>query len=820
MPLLPARRSSLCLICSFAARSRSRTQNLLPRIQAAHRSAPAKPSKTTHFNPLQQGKLSKGGDSRSSKSSIPIGIVRDKLDTLHKEFATPEFLDRLQISREDFDKEWTTFERSITLWIKQAPRELVTLVQEAQRRKNTLEKRLRYLFYAQACGGRFTTAEAENQKEVADLRYPAEWYPATREITRTVHMHVGPTNSGKTYHALKRLEEVNSGIYLGPLRLLAHEVYTRLNAKGKPCALVTGEEQRLPEDTQANMYSCTVEMAPLNTRFDVAVIDEIQMINHQERGWAWTQAFMGLQAKEIHLCGEARTVPLMRELCALVGDKVHVHEYERLTPLQIQPKSLGGNLTLLEKGDCIVAFTVLGIHALRREVEKKTGKKCAIVYGGLPPETRAQQARLFNDPDNDYDYLVASDAIGMGLNLAIKRVIFESTIKSNGLNYVPLQISEIKQIAGRAGRYKTAQQAVITDSEQASIVDGAADPAIGVDDKQPDTVEAKRPEEKTIGWVTTLDQVDHAALKLGMKREPEHISTAGLFPPSLIVERFANYFPPGTPFGYIMLRLHEISELHPRFHLCALKDQLAIADAIHMVKNLSIQDRIMLCAAPINMRQPSQKAFLRHLAECIAEGKSGSLLDLDTLPLSVMDRPSSAERKYLHDLEELHKMLVCYLWLSYRFPNVFTTRALANHTKKLVEDQIEKTLNDFSFIEQARKRMKTTRKQARRSMVSEPEETGEVDGPQVAALKHHISAPPGMPEEAKDILTDPRLASDEPVTTDDVNEYPDDLPVTKLDSLAAEHQERTAKLSDEVNDLLKGRAQYAANSSEAVRSVN
>jgi len=105
-------------------------------------------------------------------------------------------------------------------------------------------------------------------------------------------------------------------------------------------------------------------------------------------------------------------------------------------------------------------------------------------------------------------------------------------------------------------------------------------------------------------------------------------------------------------------------------------------------------------------------------------------------------------------------------------------------------------------------------------MVSEPEETGEVDGPQVAALKHHISAPPGMPEEAKDILTDPRLASDEPATTDDVNEYPDDLPVTKLDSLATEHQERTAKLSDEVNDLLKSRAQYVADSSEAVRSVN
>jgi ATP-dependent RNA helicase SUPV3L1/SUV3 len=705
----------------------------------------------------------------------------------------PEFLDSLQLSPKEFDEEWLTFERSISLWIKQAPPELVSLVSEAKRKKATLETRLRYMFYAQACGGRFTTAELENQKEVADLRYPAEWYPATREITRTIHMHVGPTNSGKTYHALKRLEQVDSGIYLGPLRLLAHEVYTRLNAKGKPCALVTGEEQRMPDDTRANMYSCTVEMAPLNTKFDVAVIDEIQMISHKERGWAWTQAFLGLQAKEIHLCGEARTVPLMRELCALVGDKVHVHEYERLTPLEVQAQSLRGNLNRLEKGDCIVAFTVLGIHALRREVEKKTGKKCAIVYGSLPPETRAQQARLFNDPDNDYDFLVASDAIGMGLNLAIKRVIFESTIKSNGLAYVPLQISEIKQIAGRAGRYKTAHQATTTDSEQTSIADRAVDPAIGLDDKQPDAVETKRPEAKTVGWVTTLDHIDHANLKLGMKREPEQINSAGLFPPSLIVERFANYFPPGTPFSYIMLRLHEISEIHPRFHLCELKDQLAIADNIHAVKGLSIQDRIIICAAPISMRDPHEREFLRQLAACIAEGKSGSLLDLDTLPLGTMDLPPSGDRSYLYKLEQLHKMIVCYLWLSYRFPNVFTTRSLANYTKKLVEDQIEKTLNDFSFIEQARLRMKASRGQARKAMVTEPEdvdEVDEVDGPAVATLKQQIAA----------------------------NGYPDNLPASKLDSLAAEHEKRNSKLSEEVDELLQGRTPDEASRHDVIQT--
>jgi ATP-dependent RNA helicase SUPV3L1/SUV3 len=337
-------------------------------------------------------------------------------------------------------------------------------------------------------------------------------------------------------------------------------------------------------------------------------------------------------------------------------------------------------------------------------------------------------------------------------------------MKSNGVNYVPLAISEVKQIAGRAGRYKTAHQAVITDESQKSIVDQAADPAIGLDDKP----QSKELETKTVGWVTTLDQVDHAYLKMGMRREPEAITTAGLFPPSLIVERFANYFPPGTPFSYIMLRLHEISEIHPRFHLCGLKDQLAIADCIHTVKNLSVQDRIMICAAPINMRDASERQFLRSLAECIADGKSGNLLDLEHLPLSVMDKPPSGDRPYLYSLENLHKMLVCYLWLSYRFPNVFTTRTLANYTKKLVEDQIEKTLTDFSFIEQARAKMKIRREQARHKI----SEQGEEDLDQ--HMEGHIPPPPGMPAEAKEIVNDTRALTKESPSMDDANEYPDE----------------------------------------------
>ncbi|KKY15104.1 putative atp-dependent rna helicase mitochondrial precursor [Diplodia seriata] len=287
----------------------------------------------------------------------------------------------------------------------------------------------------------FSKDDYQNQKALADLRYPAEWYPATRRVQRKIILHVGPTNSGKTYHALKRLEEAGSGVYAGPLRLLAHEVYTRLVAKGIPSALIT------------------VEMIPLNQQMDVCVIDEIQMIGDLERGWAWTQAVLGVQAKELHLCGEARTVPLIRELAASMGDEVQVNNYNRLTPLDMDNDHVGFDFKDLRKGDCIVAFSVMEIHALRKQITTQTGKKVAIVYGSLPPETRAQQARLFNEPDSGYDVLVASDAIGMGLNLSIKRIIFAAVTKFNGFEKVSIPVPHLKQIAGRAGRYKSAHDA-------------------------------------------------------------------------------------------------------------------------------------------------------------------------------------------------------------------------------------------------------------------------------------------------------------------------------------------------------------------------
>lgn len=300
-----------------------------------------------------------------------------------------------------------------------------------------------------------TLDTVSNLHKAADLSDIAGQHPTARlGPQRKIIMHVGPTNSGKTHNALRALAAAEYGLYAGPLRLLAHEIWERLNKgqilplgmepepnavpdentnlevagtsivqkEGNPkwaraCNLRTGEEQRVV-DEEAGLVSCTVEMvergvAPL----DVAVIDEIQMIAESERGGAWTNALLGINAKELHLCGEERAVPLVEALLKDTGDELIVHRYDRLSPLMVADHSLGGDLSKIQKGDCVVTFSRNSIFKIKRQIEAATGLTCAVVYGGLPPEVRSQQAAHFNSADSKYDVIIGSDAIGMGLNL-------------------------------------------------------------------------------------------------------------------------------------------------------------------------------------------------------------------------------------------------------------------------------------------------------------------------------------------------------------------------------------------------------------------
>ncbi|KAJ5946292.1 hypothetical protein N7454_003131 [Penicillium verhagenii] len=531
-----------------------------------------------------------------------------------------------------------------------------------------------YMLFAEDVTAKYSTSNVEAQRKVVDLRFPAEWYPNARSIQRTIHLHVGPTNSGKTYHALQRLKQAKAGFYAGPLRLLAQEVYHRFKGEGIPCSLVTGDEVQTPEDGKSpRIVSNTVEMVSLGQAFDVGVIDEIQMIADSNRGWAWTRAVLGSQASELHLCGETRAVPLIRELCALTGDILEIHNYERLNALEVMPKSLGGNLKKLEKGDCLVVFSRVGIHALKADIEKITGRRAAMVYGGLPAGIRTQQAALFNDPDNDYDFLVASDAIGMGLNLSCKRVIFETLIKRTPAGYVRLSVPEIKQIGGRAGRYRPA-----------SAADGSQDGA-------------------NIGLVTCLEDVDLPYIKEAMQTEPPPLRAAGIFPPGFSIEKFASYFPRNVPFEYLIKRMIELAQMSRLFFMCDSKSQVGACQLIDSVNGLGIVDQLFLMGAPLETKNPYMRDINLAFVECIASHTQGKLLDIPHLNLEILERPVSGNKEYMYELEALHKAIILYSWLSFRFGGVFTDRTLAAHIKTLTEERLIRALTEFSANKHLRK---------------------------------------------------------------------------------------------------------------------
>jgi ATP-dependent RNA helicase SUPV3L1/SUV3 len=292
-----------------------------------------------------------------------------------------------------------------------------------------------------------------------DLTKPYEWYPYARLDRRKIIFHGGPTNSGKTYSALQRLKEAKKGLYLGPLRLLAAEIYETLTAEGLYTNLFTGQERR--EIAFSTHTAATVEMCNVTKEYDIVVIDEIQMIADASRGAAWTKALMGLRCKEIHVCGGLEAMDIVKKIADACGDDFESNRYERFSDLKVSTSSLSrnpkkkGSYKNVQAGDCIVAFSRNDIFAIKREVESTTNYKCSVIYGKLPPQTRADQARRFNDPNSGYDILVASDAIGMGLNLNIKRIVFNSIFKFNGEKIIRLSHSEIKQISGRAGRHNS-----------------------------------------------------------------------------------------------------------------------------------------------------------------------------------------------------------------------------------------------------------------------------------------------------------------------------------------------------------------------------
>ena len=294
-------------------------------------------------------------------------------------------------------------------------------------------------------------AERERRIRTALLdAIPAHYrdlFPAARQMRRRFILHVGPTNSGKTYEGVGRLHGARHGIYLGPLRLLAAEQFESLNLDDVPCSLVTGEEQiRVPG---SQVQSSTVEMADLGERYDVAVIDECQMVSDRDRGGAWTAAILGLCADEIHACASSDAEALLTKMILECGDELSVVRHERMTPLELER---GGFRfpSSVQEGDALIVFSKARVHAVAAEL-RALGWKVSLIYGALPPDVRRDQARRFQQGETDI--VVSTDAIAMGMNLPIKRVVFLESEKYDGDITRTLTDAEFKQIAGRAGRY-------------------------------------------------------------------------------------------------------------------------------------------------------------------------------------------------------------------------------------------------------------------------------------------------------------------------------------------------------------------------------
>ena len=262
-------------------------------------------------------------------------------------------------------------------------------------------------------------------------------------LERRIMAVLGPTNTGKTHYAIERMLGYRSGIIGLPLRLLAREVYDRIVAVRGPSvvALVTGEERIVPPRTQ--YWVCTVEAMPEGMGTDFLAIDEIQLCADPERGHVFTDRL--LRARGTH-----ETLFLGSDtMRGTIAELVPGAEFMRRERMSTLSYSGSRKISRMQPRSAIVGFSVDNVYAIAELLRRQKGG-AAVVMGALSPRTRNAQVDLYQN--GDVDFLVATDAIGMGLNLDIDHVAFSSTVKFDGRRMRPLAPNELAQIAGRAGR--------------------------------------------------------------------------------------------------------------------------------------------------------------------------------------------------------------------------------------------------------------------------------------------------------------------------------------------------------------------------------
>jgi len=255
---------------------------------------------------------------------------------------------------------------------------------------------------------------------------------------------LGPTNTGKTFQAIETMLSFNSGMIGFPLRLLAREVYDKIIKKTDPnkVALITGEEKIIPSN--AKYYLCTVESMPIDKNLEFAAVDEIQMCSDHERGHIFTDRLLNLRGEKLTMFIGSNTI---KNIISNLKGNIEFINKERLSKLTYSGHR---KISRIERKSAIIAFSTEEVYAIAELIRRQKGGS-SIVMGSLSPKTRNSQVELYQS--GDVDYLVATDAIGMGINMDLDNVYFSSLKKFDGKKLRRLNLSELGQISGRAGRY-------------------------------------------------------------------------------------------------------------------------------------------------------------------------------------------------------------------------------------------------------------------------------------------------------------------------------------------------------------------------------
>ena len=256
---------------------------------------------------------------------------------------------------------------------------------------------------------------------------------------------LGPTNTGKTHVAIQKMLEHDTGIFGLPLRLLAREVYEKCIEKVgiEKVALITGEEKIIPGTAQ--YFICTVESMPKDKEVDFVAIDEIQMCADRERGHIFTQRMLEARGTKVTMFLGSQV------MASIINDLINEVEFEKKERYSSLSYSGIKKISRLDRKVAIIAFSIEEVYAIAELVRRQKGG-AAVIMGSLSPKTRNSQVGLYQS--GDVDYLIATDAIGMGLNMDINEIYFSNLKKFDGKKTRRLNLIEMSQIAGRAGRYK------------------------------------------------------------------------------------------------------------------------------------------------------------------------------------------------------------------------------------------------------------------------------------------------------------------------------------------------------------------------------